>query len=120
MHCVIILTSSVQLKTHFSADITDMMDVISSHIDVLTDTVSLDLIYFSNKFTENGFITQTATNDVLSKQGISNRDKASQLLHLVRENYKITLKKQVWIEKFIAVFSSQAAYTDLATMLTFH
>ena len=95
-----------------------MMDVISSHIDALTDTVSLDLIYFSNKFTENGFITQTATNDVLSKLGISNRDKASQLLHLVWENYKITLKKQVWTEKFIAVFSSQAAYTDLATVLT--
>ena len=41
-----------------------MMDVISSHIDALTDTVCLDLIYFSNKFTENGFITQTATNSV--------------------------------------------------------
>ena len=97
--------------------IADTLDVIGSHMAVLADTISLDLTYFSNKFIESGFITLTAASGVLSKLGISDGDKASQLLYRVRENYKIALKKLVWAEKFIAIFSSQAAYTDLATML---
>ena len=94
-----------------------MLDVISNHTVVLADTISLDLTYFSNKFIESGFITPTAASGVLTKLGISDADKASQLLHLVRENYKTALKKRVWTEKFIAAFSSQAAYADLATLL---
>ena len=84
----------------------------------LTSTVSLDLTYFSSKFIECGFVTDSAVHAVLTKLGISDGDKASQLLHLVTENYKISLKKRVWAEKFIAVFSSQAAYVDLATTLS--
>ena len=84
----------------------------------LTSTVSLDLTYFSSKFIECGFVTETAAHAVLTKLGISDGDKASQLLHPVTENYKISLKKRVWAEKFIAVFSSQAAYADLATTLS--
>ena len=94
----------------------DTLDVIGSHMAVLADTISLDLTYFSNKFIESGFITLTAASGVLSKLGISDGDKASQLLYRVRENYKVVLKKLVWAEKFIAIFASQAAYTDLASV----
>ena len=98
---------------------TDMLEVMSRHADNLTSTVSLDLIYFSSKFIESGFITDTASQNVLTKQGSGNKDKAHQLLHCVRENFKITLDrdKRLWAEKFIAVFSSQAAYSGLAEML---
>ena len=88
------------------------------NMTALTSTVSLDLTYFSSKFIECGFVTDTAVYAVLTKLGISDGDKASQLLHLITENYKISLKKRVWAEKFIAVFSSQAAYADLATTLS--
>ena len=98
----------------FSADFLNVMD---EHTTAVTDTVSLDLTYFSNKFIESGFITQTAASEVLSKLGVSAGDKSRELLHLVRQNYKISLKKQVWADKFIAIFSSQAAYSDLATLL---
>ena len=98
----------------FSADFLNVMD---EHTTAVTDTVSLDLTYFSNKFIESGFITQTAASEVLSKLGVSAGDKSRELLHLARQNYKISLKKQVWADKFIAVFSSQAAYSDLATLL---
>ena len=84
------------------------------HTTAVTDTVSLDLTYFSNKFIESGFITQTAASD---KLGVSAGDKSMELLHLARQNYKTSLKKQVWADKFIAIFSSQAAYSDLATLL---
>ena len=87
------------------------------HTTAVTDTVSLDLAYFSNKFVESGFITQTAASEVLSKLGVSAGDKSRELLHLARQNYKTSLKKQVWADKFIAIFSSQAAYSDLATLL---
>ena len=53
----------------------------------------------------------------LSKLGVSAGDKSRELLHLARKNYKTSLKKQVWADKFIAIFSSQAAYSDLATLL---
>ena len=98
----------------FSADFLNVMD---EHTTAVTDTVSLDLTYFSGKFIASGFITQTAASEVLSKLGISAGDKSRELLHLVRQNYKISLKKQVWADKFIAIFSSQAAYSDLATLL---
>ena len=98
----------------FSADFLNVMD---EHTTAVTDTVSLDLTYFSNKFIEIGFITQTAASEVLSKLGVSAGDKSRELLHLARQNYKISLKKQVWADKFIAIFSSQAAYSDLATLL---
>ena len=62
-------------------------------------------------------MTQAATTDVLTKLGIGNREKASQLLNLVTENYKIATQKQEWVSKFFAVFSSQAAYEGLAIML---
>ena len=87
--------------------------MIGEHTTAVTDTVSLDLAYFSNKFIESGFITQTAASEVLSKLGVSAGDKSRELLHLVRQNYKTSLKKQVWADKFI----SQAAYSDLATLL---
>ena len=87
------------------------------HTTAVTDTVSLDLTYFSNKFIECGFITETAASEVLSKLEVRAGDKSRELLHLVRQNCKMSLKKQVWADKFIAIFSSQAAYSDLATLL---
>ena len=96
---------------------TDFLNVMDEHTTAVSDTVSLDLTYFSNKFIESGFITQTAASEVLSKLGVSAGDRSRELLHLARQNYKTSLKKQVWADKFIAIFSSQAAYSDLATLL---
>ena len=96
---------------------TDFLNVMDEHTTAVYDTVSLDLTYFSNKLIESGFITQTAASEVLSKLGVSAVDKSRELLHLARQNYKTSLKKQVWADKFITIFSSQAAYSDLATLL---
>ena len=96
----------------------DIINVISSNIGILTGTISLDLSYFSSKFIESGFVTQTATTDIFTKQGISDREKASQLLDRVTTNYSIAPQKQEWVDKFVAVFSSQAAYKGLALLLT--
>ena len=62
-------------------------------------------------------VRNNAASEVLSKLGVSAGDKSRELLHLARQNYKTSLKKQVWADKFIAIFSSQAAYSDLATLL---
>ena len=103
---------------HDMSDVyTDFLHIMDQHTKVLADTVSLDLTYFSNKFIECGFITQTAASDVLSKLGVSAGHKSQDLLHLARHNYEISLKKQVWADKFVAIFSSQAAYSDLAARL---
>ena len=94
-----------------------MLDVLQRHRDALTSNISLELTYFSNMFIENCFITQGATNAVLTQNGIGARDKASQLLDRVTVNYETTLNKQEWAKKFIEIFSSQGAYADLATRL---
>ena len=96
----------------------DIINVINSNIGILTDIISHDLSYFSSKFIESGFVTQTAKTGIFSKAGISDGDKASQLLDVVIINYRITPRKQDWVDKFVAVFSSQPAYEGLADMLT--
>ena len=92
--------------------------MINSHISKFTDTISHDLTYVSTKFIESGFITQTATTCILTKLGVGDRDKASQLLDCVTTNYKTAPQKQEWVDKFVAVFSSQPAYEGLAALLT--
>ena len=96
----------------------DIINAINSNIGIFTDTISHDLSYFSSKFIESGFVTQTAATDIFTKQGISDRDKASQLLDRVTTNYSIAPQKHEWVDKFVAVFSSQPAYEGLALMLT--
>jgi hypothetical protein len=83
----------------------DFSEVLGRHMTAVAETVSGDLTYFSNKFIESGFITQTAASNVLSKLGVSNGDKSRELLGLVRQNYDVSLKKSVWANKFIGIYS---------------
>ena len=92
--------------------------MINSNISILTEAISHDLLYFSGKFIESGFVTKTAKTGIFSKTTISDGDKASQLLDVVITSYKIASQKQEWVDKFVAVFSSQPAYEGLADMLT--
>ena len=91
--------------------------MISNYISELNDTISVDLMYFSDNFVENNFITKRAARDVHTKMGISNSAKSSELLHKVEVNYTSAEEKQVWVEKFIAIFDSETAYNGLATLL---
>ena len=94
-----------------------MVEVITGHMTKLTGVVSLELTYFSDTFVENDFVSERVARDVFSKTGVSGRDKASELLHNVIVNYRSTQEKQVWAEKFIAVFDAEVAYTELAAQL---
>ena len=97
----------------------NIVDVVTKNMTILVSTVSLDLTYFTSKFIEDGFITQTATHAVLSKLGISDEEKARQLLYVINKNHELlSLDKQEWAERFITAFSSQAAYNDVATTLS--
>ena len=91
--------------------------VIDRHTGALTDTISGDLTSFSNAFIELGFFTRPAADNILTKHGIGDRDKASQLLGLVTKNYNSSRDKKKWFDKFVSVFLSEAAYADLATSL---
>ena len=96
----------------------NIVDVVTKNMTILVSTVSLDLTYFTSKFIEDGFITQTATHAVLSKLGINDEEKARQLLYVINKNHELSLDKQEWAERFITAFSSQAAYNDVATTLS--
>ena len=113
--CIIIMYLLILYHYNIFADI---ITVINNNIGKLTATISLDLTHFSNQFIERGFVTQDAANEILTKLGIGNREKARQLLHLVTANCGIALDNQEWTDKFIAVFSSITAYQSLAATLT--
>ena len=97
---------------------TPYIDVVNQHSDVLTETISGDLIFFINKFIELGFVTRTATANVLSQHGVGDGEKAGQLLSLLTACCNRTRNKEKWFDKFVGVFSSEPAYEDLADRMT--
>ena len=97
---------------------TPYIDVVNQHSDVLTETISGDLTFFINKFIELGFVTRTATTNVLSQHGVGDGEKAGQLLSLLNACYNRTRNKEKLFNKFVGVFSSEPAYKDLADRMT--
>ena len=106
-----------QYGTHPPKD-TPYIDVINQHSEILTETISGDLTFFINKFIELGFVTRTATANVLSQHGVGDGEKAGKLLSLLTAHYNRTRNKEKWFDKFVGVFSSEPAYEDLADMMT--
>ena len=96
---------------------TSYIDVVNQHSEILTETISGDLTVFINKFIELGFVTRTATANVLSQHGVGSGEKAGQLLSLLTAHYNRTHNKEKWFDKFVGVFSSEPAYEDLADMM---
>ena len=97
---------------------TSYIDVVNRHSDVLTETISGDLTFFINKFIELGFVTRTASDNILSQHGVGDGEKARQLLSLLNAHYHRTHNKKKWFHKFVGVFSSVPAYEDLVNMMT--
>ena len=93
------------------------LDVINRHSTALTIAIGNDVPFFSNKFIELGFITRVAADDIHSKLGIGSQEKGLQLLNLVVAHYHISREKMKWLDKFVAVFSCEAAYADIATSM---
>ena len=72
----------------------------------------------NNKFIELGFISRDAYNDIKTQRGVGNREKGSQLLNLVIDHFQRSHYKKNCFDKFVGVFSSEAAYENLATRMT--
>ena len=96
---------------------TSYIDVVNQHSDILTETISGDLTFFINKFIELGFVTRTATANVLSQHGVGDGEKAGKLLDLLNACYNRTHNKKNWFDKLVCVFSSEPAYENLADMM---
>ena len=94
----------------------DMLGVMDQYTSNLITAVSSNLVEFSSKFIQNGFITNDTSNDILSQQGCGNKDKASQLINRVRGSYENAADTQLWARKFISIFS-RAPYRDLGAVL---
>ena len=82
-------SSSLEYNIHKLKHI-PYIDVVNQHSDVLTETISGDLTFFINKFIELGFVTRTATANILSQHGVGNGEKAGQLLSLLNACYNRT------------------------------
>ena len=86
--------------THHSSAV----EVINRHSTELTTAIGDDLVYFSNKFIELGFVTRRAADDIRTKLGIGNQEKVCQLLNLVITNCSISLDQKKWFNEFVSVF----------------
>ena len=93
-------------------------DVLTRYTSRLTETFSNDLHYFSNKFTELGFVRRKAASDILTMTGVGSGGKGDKLLDLVIANFHTSCNKKKWFNTFVDVFSCEEAYKDLATSMT--
>ena len=96
---------------------TPYIDVVNKHSDVLTETISGDLTFFINKFIELGFVTRTATANVLSQHGVGNGEKAGQLLSLLTAHYNSEAHNFRWAKNTIFVARRQKRKTFSATVV---
>ena len=93
-------------------------DVLTRHTTRLTEAFSSDLHYFSNKFTELGFIRRKAASDIHTMVGVGSGGKGDKLLDLVTANFHASCNKKNWFKHFVSVFSCEEAYKDLATSMS--
>ena len=89
-------------------------DVITQHYVELTDTISSDLVYFPGKFIEKGFLTDRVANNITSQNGVGRGEKANLLLEALLTNLQTFRDKVTWFLAFIRIFSTEAAYSNLA------
>ena len=93
-------------------------DVINRHTSRLTEAFSNDLHYFSNKFTELGFIRRKAASDIHSIVGVGSEGRGDKLLDLVIASFHTSHDPRKWFGEFVSIFSHEAAYVNLATSMT--
>ena len=108
-------TAASESHVHHQSRIVE--DVINRHTSDLTRTVGDDLMYFSNKFIGLGFISRNASKNILTKKGVGDEEKGSQLLSLVIDHFQRSCNKKKLFDEFVGVFSFEAAYEDLATRM---
>lgn len=84
---------------------------------MIVQTISGDLNHFIGKFIEKGFLTNEVAADIRSKGGVGRRDQARDLLEMVLGNLGLTRDKQAWFNEFVAIFSTEAPYKELAIEL---
>ena len=89
-----------------STNISDLCKGITHVSTVPTFALSLE---------QKGFITSSASNSILSRNGISGEEKCSLLLKAVQQQMKMDPMK---FESFVSIFSSEAALKFFADLLS--
>ena len=78
-------------------------DVINRHTSRLTEAFSNDLHYFSNKFTELGFIRRKAASDILTMVGVGSEGRGDKLLDLVIASFHTSHDPRKWFGEFVSI-----------------
>ena len=90
-------------------------NVIDKHTTNLIRIFGSEMTYFSGRFIELGFITRDASKHI---HGVGSGERGSHLLDLLVTNCRISPDKKQWFDKFVSVFSSEAAYKHIANSMT--
>lgn len=97
---------------------TQEMSAIRQNISHITDAVTVgdSLQWFSNKLVEKAFITQQASRGILDVHISTPAEKAGELLNSVFVKLRNCGGKK-WFNKFVNIFSKDAAHAELANKL---
>ena len=91
---------------------------LNDNLELITSTAASDLQWFANKLVEKRFIVRSKAQGILRKTGVTQADKAGELLD---EVYTIIQhaedERGMWFDKFVAIFSGQAAHSMLVKRL---
>lgn len=95
------------------------ISAIRQNLSHITDVITIggNLQWFANQLVENAFITQVVSGGILDMNGITPAEKASKMLNSVFEKLRNSDRKKRWFDKFVAIFSKEAAYAELVNKL---
>ena len=81
------------------------------------DTIGGDINYFVRELYGKGFASDNTKSQITSMHGVGGRTKADILLEQVHTHFRNARDKKLRFGIFVAIFSKDAAYQDLALIL---
>ena len=90
---------------------------LNDNIGFITSSVRNSLPWFANNLVTQRFIARQTSQDILGILGVAASQQVSKLMDEVYTKIENADKKREWFDKFVAIFSRDAAYNELVERL---
>ena len=90
---------------------------LNDNIAFITSSVKNSLPWFANNLVTKRFIARQTSQDILGRMGVAASDHVSKLMDEVYTKIENVDNKREWFDKFVAIFSRDAAYIELVERL---
>ena len=90
---------------------------LNNNIEFITSSVQSNPVWFANSLVEKDFIPFKTSQTILGTMGVPASRHVSLLMDAVYTKIGNVDNKREWFDKFVAIFSRDAAYTELVMKL---